>query len=144
MKHFISKRFFLFLILSTIGSYFLVSCVKYGEDKKKVKLSNYQLIGDGNNDDSTFFYFSITNENSHELKDPYLRMVAKDTSDKILFSTLFRETEELPNIPANSTYSHSIYTEKFEINDEVGKIKVKLEWTNSKNKNSFIRKVYYF
>lgn len=119
----------------------LSSCYKRGADSKKVRLWSFDVVSDGNNGDSTFFYVEIKNENDVPLKDPRLDFVVKDTSNKWLFGRLFSDYQHLPEIAPQSTYQHYIYAGDFQITDEVGKVKIRLDWTNSKGKNSVRRYV---
>ncbi len=129
------------ILVILISACLLVSCYKRGPESKGVRLWSYDLVGDGNNNDSTYFHISIKNENAVPLTDPNLKFVVKDTSSKILFSTLFRDDQNIQSIPAYSTYDHYIFTNGFQINDEVGKVKIRFEWTNSEGSNSIRRYV---
>jgi hypothetical protein len=129
----------LILIFSTF--LLLSACYKRGADSKKVRLWSFDVVSDGNNGDSTFFYVEIRNENDVPLIDPKLDFVIKDTTSKWLFGRLFSDYQNLPEIAPQSTYQHYIYAGDFQITDEVGKVKIRLDWTNSKGKNSVIRYV---
>ncbi|MFN5982490.1 MAG: hypothetical protein ACK479_03425, partial [Fluviicola sp.] len=73
----------LILIFSTF--LLLSACYKRGADSKKVRLWSFDVVSDGNNGDSTFFYVEIRNENDVPLIDPKLDFVIKDTTSKWLF-----------------------------------------------------------
>lgn len=70
------------LIVILCSILLLSSCYKRGADSKKVHLWSFDVVSDGNNGDSTFFYVEIRNENDVPLKDPKLDFVIKDTTSK--------------------------------------------------------------
>ncbi len=121
----------------------LSSCYKRSVDSKKIHLWSFDLVSDENDDDSFFFHLRVKNDNSVPLINPSLRFVAKDTTDK-LFNTSFYSTETLPDIVANSTYDDYIFPNDFVVNEEVKKIKIRFEWTNSENKKSVRRYVEHY
>ncbi|MES2798634.1 MAG: hypothetical protein V4638_01340 [Bacteroidota bacterium] len=119
------------------------SCVKFGKGSKYVKYIDYQLVGDGNNNDSTFFEVHYKNRGDDTLKEPLCSMNVKDTVDKTIKNTLFYSSVNGADVMPNSDFYYYFYSEGFNISSEVGKIKFLLIWTNEKNKNSVVRRIVY-
>jgi hypothetical protein len=121
----------------------LTSCLHKGAQSKYVKCYGYSLIGDGNNNDSSFFRLSYENKSGSPLKEPFVRMVIKDTSDKLFKPILFSDSKNLPDVPAHTSFYVDFYARDFQFSNETGKAKLYLSWTNSKGKRSIRRKVEY-
>lgn len=133
--NFFSKSFAFLLFFN----FMLVSCFHRGDESKYVKFDFYELATDGNDGDSNFFYLHFKNNSNHTLKDPYLRMVIKDTSSKIFKPRLFSDSETFTEIPANTAFTAAFYAGSFQFGDDVGKIKIYLSWTNHKGKKGVRR-----
>jgi hypothetical protein len=127
------------LILSIV----VTGCLHKGAQSKYVKCYGYSLVGDGNNNDSSFFRLSYENKSGSPLKEPFVRMVIKDTTDKFFKPILFSDSKSFPDVPAHSSFTVDFYSKNFEFSNEVGKVKLYLSWTNSKGRNSIRRKVEY-
>lgn len=119
------------------------SCIRWGHESKFVRFDGYELVGDGNDNDSTFFIVSYRNKCESWLGAPYCRMVIKDTSGKIFGSGLYSQSEVIPDVAPKTNFSIKLYAENFQFTDEVGKVKFYLSWTNGKGKNSVRRHVEY-
>lgn len=121
----------------------LVSCIKWGNGSKHVKYIDYQLVGDGNNNDSTFFEVHYQNKGDDTLKEPVCSMNVKDTVDKMIKNTLFYSSVNGADVMPHSDFYYYFYSEGFNISSEVGKIKFLLLWTNKKGKTSGHRRIVY-
>jgi hypothetical protein len=119
----------------------LAACIRKGAESKYVKFKGYQLVGDGNNNDSTFFKLTYENKSEHPLKEPYIRMVIKDTSAKMFKPILFSDSRNFEDVGAKQYFDIYFYAKGFQFSSETGKLKFYLEWTNSKGKRSFRRAV---
>lgn len=131
------------IILLLSATVLATACIHKGAESKQVKFLGFDLVGDGNNNDSTFFELRYENKSSIPLKEPYLRMVIKDTSDKVFKHILYSESQNLPDIAAHSPFTVYFYAENFQYSAKVGKTKFYLSWTNSKGKKSIRRKVEF-
>lgn len=129
------------VIILFLVSVFVTACLHKGAESKQVKFYGYDLVGDGNNNDSTFFELRYENKSSIPLKEPYLRMVIKDTSDKIFKHILYSESQNLADIPAHTPFTVYFYAENFQFSAAVEKAKFYLSWTNSKGKKSIRRSI---
>lgn len=132
MKHSVLLLFLVFLA---------AACIRKGAESKYVKFKGYQLIGDGNDNDSTFFELRYENKSEHPLVDPYIRMVIKDTSSKVFKPILFSDSRNFEDVGAKQYFNVCFYAKGFQFSSETGKMKFYLEWTNSKGKRSFRRAV---
>ena len=121
----------------------LTSCIALGKGSHKVKYSSYALVGDGNNNDSSFFIVHFKNKSEYPLLEPNLIMTIKDTSSKMLKHTLFSSSTDFEDVPAHTDFYVKVYAKDFYFTDEVGKIKLLLGWTNKKGKTSFRRRIVY-
>ena len=131
------------LLLFFLTAILITSCIRKGKESKYVKFHGYQLVTDGNNGDSVFFELRYENKSDYPLKEPYCRMVIKDTSDKIFKPILFSDSDNLPEVPAHTWFNVYFYSDGFQFTNDVGKVKCYLSWTNSKGKRSFRRSVDY-
>lgn len=132
-----------FILLFLLSSFLLGACIKYGQGSKYVKFVDYQLVGDGNDNDSTFFEVHYKNKGDDTLKEPLCSMNVKDTVDKMVKNTLFYSSVNGADVMPHSDFYYYFYSENFNISSEVGKIKFLLVWTNDKNKDSFVRRIVY-
>jgi len=121
----------------------LSACIAKGKGSRKVKYDGYYLSGDGNDNDSSFFYVSFKNKSDYPLIEPDLLMTVKDTSSKMISKTLFSSLVYFEDQAANSNFSVKVYAEDYTPSSEVGKIKFLLSWTNKKGRNSFRRRIVY-
>lgn len=121
----------------------LASCIALGKGSHKVKYSSYSLVGDGNDNDSSFFMVYFKNKSDYPLIEPMLTLTIKDTSNKTIQKTLFKESQTFPDIVAHTDFSVKIYAQDFYFSDEVGKLKLLLVWTNKKGKSSFRRRIVF-
>lgn len=128
----------LHLVLSLL---LLAACIRKGTESKYVKFKGYQLIGDGNDNDSTFFELRYENKSDQPLKEPYIRMVIKDTSAKMFKPILFSDSKNFEDVGAKQYFNIYFYAKGYQFSAETGKMKFYLEWTNSKGKRSFRRAV---
>jgi hypothetical protein len=119
----------------------LAACIRKGAESKYVKFKGYQLIGDGNDNDSTFFELTYENKSDQPLKEPYIRMVIKDTSAKMFKPILFSDSKNFEDVGAKQYFNIYFYSKGYQFSAETGKMKFYLEWTNSKGKRSFRRAV---
>lgn len=132
----------------TIGAFgilllVLSSCIAMGKGSRKVKYDNYFLVGDGNDNDSSFFFVYFKNKSDYPLVNPDLSMTIKDTTNKMISKTLYSSYTTFADVPAHTDFYVKVYAEDFYFSDEVGKIKLLLSWTNKKGKNSFRRRIVY-
>jgi len=116
--------------------FLLTSCFRWGAEAKYLKFRDYDLVGDGNNNDSTFFAVTYENLGEHEVTTPYLRVVVKDTTRGIWKRNLYSEASNYATIPARQQITYSIYAKQFQMTDRAGKIKFFISWKNYKGKNS--------
>jgi hypothetical protein len=130
-----------FILSSLLLCFVVTSCIHKGRESKYVKFKGYQLVTDGNNGDSVFFELHYENKSDYPLKEPFCRMVIKDTSDKMFKPILFSDSKVFADVPAHSHFYVYFYSKGFEFSDAVGKVKCYLSWTNSKGKNAFRRSV---
>ena len=121
----------------------LSACIAKGKGSHKVKYDGYYLSGDGNDNDSNFFYVSFKNKSDYPLVKPDLLMTIKDTSNKMIAHTLFSSLVYFEDQAANSNFTVKVYAEDYTPSSEVGKIKFLLSWTNKKGRNSFRRRIVY-
>lgn len=121
----------------------LSACIAKGKGSRKVKYDGYYLSGDGNDNDSSFFYVSFKNKSDYPLIEPDLLMTVKDTSSKMISKTLFSSLVYFEDQAANSNFTVKVYAEDYTPSSEVGKIKFLLSWTNKKGRNSFRRRIVY-
>lgn len=121
--------------------YLASSCVRWGAESRYVKFDGYELVGDGNNDDSTFFEIKYRNNSDTSLRGPYLRMVIKDTSGKFFKPILYSHSDNHPDVPAHSEVVYRYYAKDFTFTGATGKKKFFYSWTNSKGKSSVRRSV---
>ena len=121
----------------------LTSCIALGKGSHKVKYSSYALIGDGNNNDSSFFIVNFKNKSEYPLLEPNLVMTIKDTSSKMIKHSLFSNSATFDDVAAHTDFSVKLYAKDFYFTDEVGKVKLLLSWTNQKGKSSFRRRIVY-
>lgn len=121
----------------------LTSCFRWGAEAKYLKFRDYDLVGDGNNNDSTFFAVTYENLSEYEVTNPYLRVVVKDTTRNILLfkRILFSEGANYATIPAHQQMTYYIYAKQFQLTDRADKIKFFISWENYKGKNSGRRSV---
>ncbi|MCC6701638.1 MAG: hypothetical protein IT221_08940 [Fluviicola sp.] len=130
------------LILMLLSFLLLASsCFRWGAESKYLKFRDYEQVGDGNNNDSSFFIVKYENIGDYAIVDPYLRMTIKDTSSKWFRFPMFSESGTFPTIPPHSTAEMEFYADNFQFTDAVGKIKFYFSWTNSKGKSSGRRSV---
>lgn len=121
----------------------LSSCIAIGKGSHKVKYDSYALVGDGNDNDSSFFMVYFKNKSDYPLIDPNLSVNVKDTSNKMFKATLFYNDVDFDDVAAKTDFVVKVYAKDFYFTDEVGKIKLILDWTNKKGKNSFRRRIVY-
>ncbi len=121
----------------------LSSCIALGKGSRKVKYDSYALIGDGNDNDSSFFMVYFKNKSDYPLIEPNLSVSVKDTSDKMFKKSLFYNDVDFEDVAAHTDFVVKVYAKDFYFTDEVGKIKLILDWTNKKGKNSFRRRIVY-
>lgn len=121
----------------------LSACIAMGKGSHKVKYDGYYLSGDGNDNDSAFFYVSFKNKSDYPLVEPNLMVTVKDTSDKTFKKTIWTGDTTFADQAANSNFTVKLYAEDFYFTDEVGKVKFFLSWTNKKGKGSFRRRIVY-
>lgn len=133
------KQLLPFFVLAFLA----VSCLHKGKESKYVKFHGYQLVGDGNNNDSAFFELRYENKSSVPLKAPYCRISIKDTSDKFFKPILFSDAKNFEDVPAHTWFNVYFYSDGFQFSNAVGKVKCYLSWTNSKGKRSIRRAVEY-
>ncbi|MFY7989462.1 MAG: hypothetical protein ACOVO3_01940 [Fluviicola sp.] len=114
----------------------LTSCFRWGAEAKYLKFRDYDLVGDGNNNDSTFFAVTYENTGEYEVTTPYLRVVVKDTASGIWKRNLYSEASSYATIPAHQQMTYYIYAKQFQMTDRAGKIKFFISWKNYKGKNS--------
>ncbi len=121
----------------------LTSCFRWGAESKYLKFRDYALVGDGNNDDSTFFAVTYENLGDYEVTTPYLRVVVKDTARNMLMfrRILFSEGANYATIPPHQQMTYYVYAKRFRMTDNAGKIKFFFSWENYKGKNSGRRSV---
>lgn len=129
------------LITILLPALLAASCLHKGAESKYVKFMGCTLVSDGNNNDSSFFKIDYENKSDQPLKDPFVRMVIKDTSDKMFKPILFSASDNLDDIPAHTAFTVSFYSEGFQYSDATGKTKYYLSWTNSNGKRSIRRRV---
>lgn len=133
------KNVFCFAVFALV----LTSCIAIGKGSHKVKYSSYALVGDGNDNDSSFFIVNFKNKSEYPLLEPNLMMTIKDTSGKMLKHTLFSNSVDFEDVQAHTDFSVKLYAKDFYFTDEVGKVKLLLDWTNKKGKTSFRRRIVY-
>lgn len=119
----------------------LSSCIRWGAQSKYVKFDGYELVGDGNDNDSSFFEIKYRNNSDTLLRGPYLRMVIKDTSRKFFKPILYSHADNHPDVPAHSEVVYRYYAKGFTYTGSTGKKKFFYSWTNSKGKSSVRRSV---
>lgn len=134
------KKIF-FICSYILVALFLDGCFHYGSGSKYVKFDSYVLASDGNNGDSNFFYVTYKNKGPEPLKNPYLRMVIKDTSDKIFKKILFSDSRIFSEVPGHSDFTIKFFAGNYIPGNDVGKVKFYLEWTNKKGKKSVKRTI---
>lgn len=137
------KKNLTFLVIPFYILFGLSACYHRGADSKYVTYDYYELVDDGNNGDSSFFKVYYKNESDYPLKSAWLRMTIKDTSSKLIKSTLFSDIKDLPEIPAKTNFKVVFYADNFQFGDNVGKLKFYLSWKNHKGKTSVRRVVDY-
>lgn len=125
---------FLLIVLVT-------GCVRWGAESRYVKFDGYELVGDGNNNDSAFFEIHYINSSDTILGTPYLRMVIKDTSGKFFKPILFSKSANHPDVPPHSNVTYRYYAKHFMFSERTGKIKFYYSWKNSKGKTSVRRSI---
>jgi hypothetical protein len=131
------------LIVIGITGIVFTSCFHKGAQSKYVKFHGYSLVGDGNDNDSSFFRLDYENKSDYPLKAPYVRMVIKDTSSKLFKPILFSDSKNLDDIPSHTSFSVWFFSDGFQFSSAVGKVKCYLSWTNSNGKRSIRRTVEY-
>lgn len=131
------------VFLIAVFAILVSSCIGMGKGSRKVKYNGYYLGGDGNNNDSTFFYVSFKNKSDYPLLSPNLGITVKDTSSKMIKPIIWSGNVDFADQAANSEFTVKVYAEDYTETDEVGKIKFLLDWTNKKGKTSFRRRIVY-
>lgn len=124
-------------------SFMLVACVKWGKGSKHVSFEGYQLVGDGNDNDSTFFEVHYKNKGNDSLINTYCRMVVKDTTSKLFKGTLFSDSNKGIGVSPRSDFYYYFYAADYNPSSDVGKVKFYLSWTNPKDRRSGVRKIIY-
>lgn len=121
----------------------LTSCIKWGNGSKNVKFEDYQLVGDGNDNDSTFFEVEYFNKGNDSILEPLCKITIKDTTDKLIKKTLYSNSQEINFVAPHQSFYFHIYAGDFQLTSEVGKLKFILLWKNKKGKTSGVRKIIY-
>lgn len=122
----------------------LTSCIRHGAESVDVKFKSYEFYPAYSTLDTSYYLVSYENKSDEILKNPYLRISVKDTSDKVFKKIIFSDSKNFNSVNPNSSF-----TVKFNVTNDidftkVGKIKFFLSWTNSKNKTSVRRTIRYF
>lgn len=133
------KTFYFWILIAGM----LTSCIKWGNGSKFIKFEDYQLVGDGNNNDSTFFEVEYFNKGNDSILEPLCSITIKDTTDKLIKKTLYSNSQEISFVPPHQSFYFYIYAEDFQLTSEVGKLKFILLWKNKKGKTSGVRKIIY-
>ncbi len=123
--------------------FIMSSCIRWGHESRFVRFDGYTMVGDGNDNDSTFFIVSYRNKCKSWLGEPYCRMVIKDTTGKLFGSGLYSNSETIQDVEPLTDFSFKFYADNFTFTDEVGKVKFYLSWTNGKGKTAVRRHVDY-
>ncbi len=124
-------------------SIILFSCIRKGAESKDVKFLSHNFYPAVYVGDTSFFLVNYQNKSNVVLRSPFIRLAVKDTSSKLFHKTLYSDSKNLGDIPANSSFS--IRFDVFNNIDfnKVAKIKFYLSWTNSNDNKSIRRSVKY-